>query len=70
MAIGQNTVYLTLQEDGEEMKYLKNINVENGVAYELTTDRSEADVLTVDEVMAYARLLKTQEPEHNFVIMT
>lgn len=70
MAIGQNTVYLTLQEEGAELKYLKDISVDEEITYALTTDKEEAEKLTVDEVMAYARLLKAHEPDKNFVIMT
>lgn len=70
MSVGQDTVYLTIQEDGEEIKYLKNINVGDTITYDLDTDKANADPLTVNEVMSYVAVLKTQEPNTKFVILT
>lgn len=66
MAFGKDTAKIAI--DGEEREFLKNINLEGEISYDLT-DEAGADVLTVEEIAAAAPRLRANEPDKTFIVV-
>lgn len=67
MAIGSDSVKIALKENGE-VKFLKNISVEDGVSYELT-EKEEADTFVAEGVAPTMKALHDNEPDKKFILV-
>lgn len=66
MSLGADRAKIATDANGER-KFLKNITL-NPVSYELTTE-SDAELLTVDEVVVDIKYLRQEEPERGFFVV-
>lgn len=67
MSLGTDRAKIALEENGER-KFLKNIEYEGEVSYDLTTEQ-DAELLTADQIAVAIKYLREAEPERNFFVV-
>lgn len=67
MSLGTDRAKIALEENGER-KFLKNIEYEGEVSYDLTTEQ-DAELLTADQIAVAIKYLREAEPEKNFFVV-
>lgn len=67
MTLGTDRAKIAVEENGVR-KFLKDIEVEDTISYELT-NKSGAELLTLDQLMVYTKKLQANEPNKKFIII-